>query len=69
MTDMKKIIAFLILTFISAAAFAQLDSEKGDSRYSSGIDSVKNNRFLIYPGFGVSLVRNEIAPLFLLISE
>ena len=64
MIDMKKIITLLILTIISAAAFAQLDSGKDDSSYSSGIDSVKNNRFLIYPGFGVSLVRNEISPLF-----
>src|SRR5688572_7135662 len=31
---------------------------------SVGIDSVKRNRLLIYPGFGVSLVRNDIAPVF-----
>ncbi len=31
---------------------------------SVGIDSVKKNRLLIYPGFGVSLVRNDIAPVF-----
>jgi hypothetical protein len=29
-----------------------------------GIDSAKNNRLLLYPGFGLSLVRNDFAPVF-----
>ncbi len=59
---MKKIITILLVViFIS-----DLRAQNIDSTYvpSVGIDSAKSNRFLIYPGFGVSLVRNELAPAF-----
>ncbi len=59
---MKKIITILLLVILVSDLSAQVT----DSTYvpSVGIDSAKSNRFLIYPGFGVSLVRNELAPAF-----
>jgi len=58
---------YLCLVFVfafSANAFAQQDSVNTNEPSSVGIDSVKRNRLLLYPGFGVSLVRNDIAPVF-----
>jgi len=53
---MKRYIYLTALLIISAAALAQPEQE--------GIDSVRNNRVVIYPGFGVGLIRNELAPAF-----
>jgi len=55
-------LVFLILCLFSNRSFAQQDTASAPP--SAGIDSVKKNRILIYPGFGVGLFRNEIAPVF-----
>lgn len=56
---------FFILLFLSSL-ISGLNAQNADSTFvqSSGIDSAKSNRFLIYPGFGVSLVRNDLSPAF-----
>src|SRR4051812_26300625 len=64
---MKQLSQILKLVFIlvclSGPIFAQKDTAT-TAPQSAGIDSVKKNKILIYPGFGVSLVRNELAPVF-----
>jgi hypothetical protein len=61
---MKNIIfcALLLLCCVSYPAFSQFESET--TPVSEGIDSVKKINLLIYPGFGLGLFRNELAPQF-----
>ena len=54
----------LLMSLNNTYIFAQQDTTSNTAPVSSGIDSVKANRFLLYPGFGVGLIRNEIAPVF-----
>ncbi len=60
---MKKIKVLIVsiccLLFVSAKAQDTLRAPE-----SVGIDSVKKYKVQIYPGFGVSLVRNDLAPVF-----
>ena len=53
----------ILLLLVNESIFAQQDTISQVPE-SVGIDSVKKNRFLIYPGFGVSLIRNEFTPDF-----
>jgi len=57
---------FLTGMFIMAVTVlpAQVDTLQSENPGSMGIDSVKKTRILVYPGFGVSLVRNDLAPVF-----
>ncbi len=55
------IYSFLLLLSSTLICFGQ---EEIVDVPSQGIDSIKNNRIKIYPGFGLSLVRNEFAPVF-----
>lgn len=62
---MKRII--LLLAFLQFTALLVSAQDNGPAPVPSseeGIDSVRRNKFLIYPGFGVGLVRNELSPTF-----
>ena len=62
---MKKLLFIIFITIINlTTAFAQTDSLTVAVPASEGIDSVRKNRILVYPGFGLSLIRNEFAPSF-----
>lgn len=61
---MKKRILFCTLSFLLCTSLMCFGQEEIVDSPSQGIDSIKTNRFKIYPGFGVSLVRNEFAPVF-----
>ena len=55
------IIPLLILLMVSTTLAQDSPDEPHES---AGIDSVRNNKAVIYPGFGVGLVRNELTPVF-----
>ena len=56
--------SYILISFLYLnTAFAQRDTSFAAPE-SVGIDSVKKNRILIYPGFGISLIRNEFTPDF-----
>jgi hypothetical protein len=63
---MKKAILILGMFFYSLSVFAQFEVETpSPAVISEGIDSTKKKTtILVYPGFGVSLVRNDLAPVF-----
>ena len=63
---MKKLLFLpaLIILFSTYSGIAQEDSIVSEEKTSEGIDSVRKNKIKIYPGFGVSLIRNEIVPAF-----
>lgn len=54
----------LLVVFGGFSVLAQDDENSESISASAGLDSSRNNRFLIYPGFGVGLIRNELAPAF-----
>ena len=49
---------------MTGVSYGQQDTLTSVPPASVGIDSVRKNKFLIYPGFGLSLVRNDFAPVF-----
>ena len=64
---MKKylVIAFLIILGNTKPVNAQFETETTSAApLSLGMDSARKTSILIYPGFGVSLIRNELAPVF-----
>ncbi|MBL0342564.1 MAG: hypothetical protein IPP71_17690 [Bacteroidetes bacterium] len=63
---MKKLVFLFgfMLLFAIHFSFGQNDSAGIADKNSEGIDSVKRNKIKIYPGFGISLIRNELAPVF-----
>lgn len=62
---MKRIFFLLIvLQTISILVSAQENELAPVPSAEEGIDSVRRNKFLIYPGFGVGLVRNALSPSF-----
>jgi hypothetical protein len=57
-------LSVIVILFSANIVFAQKDTTTTDVKTSEGIDSIKNNKFKLYPGFGISLIRNEFAPAF-----
>ncbi len=58
----------LLCVFISLAgmlsSYAQDTALLQQATDSDGIDSVRPNRVVVYPGFGAALVRNDLTPVF-----
>lgn len=61
---MNKILIIWTILLFAASVNAQENGASQPAPAEEGIDSVRKNKALIYPGFGVGLVRNQLAPSF-----
>ena len=63
---MRRIFLLLLIIFsnVVLTEAQENDTLTISAEEGEGIDSVRKNKFLIYPGFGVGLIRNELSPSF-----